>query len=183
MTPATYQRGGRAVAIRYTLTDSPLGRLLLAATERGVCAVSLGDRDADLESWLKQEFHAAEIARDDAALGTWATQLLAHLDGRQPHLDLPLDVRATAFQWRVWQALRAIPYGETRTYSEIAASLGNVKARRAVARACATNPASVVIPCHRAVREDGGLGGYRWGMDRKETLLAREKEVADSGKR
>jgi O-6-methylguanine DNA methyltransferase len=113
-------------------------------------------------------------------LQAWAGTLLEHLHGRQPHLDLPLDVRATAFQWRVWQALRAIPYGSTRSYSEIAEAVGNPKAARAVARACATNPASVVIPCHRVVREDGGLGGYRWGMERKETLLAQEKEVAET---
>jgi AraC family transcriptional regulator of adaptative response/methylated-DNA-[protein]-cysteine methyltransferase len=180
MTPATYQHGGRAVTIRYLLTDSPLGRLLLAATERGVCAVCLGDRDADLEAALRREYPAATIARDDAELEVWAGQLLEHLQGRQPHLALPLDVRATAFQWRVWQALRAIPYGSTRTYSDIAEALGNPKAARAVARACATNPAAVVIPCHRVVREDGDLGGYRWGMKRKETLLAQEKETAEA---
>jgi AraC family transcriptional regulator of adaptative response/methylated-DNA-[protein]-cysteine methyltransferase len=183
MTPATYQHGGRAVTIRYLLTDSPLGRLLLAATERGVCAVCLGDRDADLEAALRREYPAATIARDDAELQAWAGELLEHLHGRQPHLDLPLDVRATAFQWRVWQALRAIPYGGTRTYSEIAEAVGNSKAARAVARACATNPAAVVIPCHRVVREDGGLGGYRWGLGRKETLLAQEKETAETARK
>jgi AraC family transcriptional regulator of adaptative response/methylated-DNA-[protein]-cysteine methyltransferase len=180
MTPGTYRRGGRAVTIRYLVTDSPLGRLLLAATERGVCAVSLGDRDAELEAWLRREYPAATIARDDAELRAWVDELLAHLSGRQPHLDLPLDVRATAFQWRVWQALRAIPYGGTRTYGEIAAALGRPTAARAVARACATNPAAVVIPCHRAVREGGGLGGYRWGVGRKEALLEQEKHAADA---
>jgi AraC family transcriptional regulator of adaptative response/methylated-DNA-[protein]-cysteine methyltransferase len=178
MTPATYQRGGRAVQIRYTLTDCPLGRLLLAGTERGVCALYLGDDDGALEAALGREYPAAGLERDDAGLGSWLGELLNHLSGQQPHLELPLDVRATAFQWRVWQELRAIPYGSTRTYKEIAANLGQPTAARAVARACATNPVSVVIPCHRVVRGDGDLGGYRWGLDRKRALLDREKDAA-----
>jgi AraC family transcriptional regulator of adaptative response/methylated-DNA-[protein]-cysteine methyltransferase len=115
------------------------------------------------------------VQREDAELNAWVSTILDHLNGRQPHLDLPLDVRATAFQWRVWQELRAIPYGSTRSYSDIARALGQPKAVRAVARACATNPVSVVIPCHRVLREDGSLGGYRWGLERKQTLLDREK--------
>jgi len=177
MTPATYQRGGRATQIRYTLTACPLGRLLLAGTERGICAVYLGDSDAKLESELSSEFPAAEVRREDDGLSAWAGELVNHLSGQQPHLDLPLDVRATAFQWRVWQALQAIPYGQTRSYSEIARALGQPTAARAVARACATNPVSLVIPCHRVVREDGSLGGYRWGLDRKQALLDHEKEA------
>ena len=175
MTPATYQKGGRAVDIRYTTADCPLGRLLLAATERGVCALYLGGDDAPLEAALAGEFPAARIGRADEGLGPWLGPLLEHLRGEQPHLDLPLDVRATAFQWRVWQELRAIPYGSTRTYKEVAERLGHPKAARAVARACATNPVSVVIPCHRVVRGDGDLGGYRWGLERKRALLDREK--------
>jgi AraC family transcriptional regulator of adaptative response/methylated-DNA-[protein]-cysteine methyltransferase len=181
MTPATYQRGGRAVQIRYTLTDCPLGRLLLAGTECGVCALYLGDDDAALEAALGREYPAAGRERDDDRLGAWVGELLQHLNGQQPHLELPLDVRATAFQWRVWQELRAIPYGSTRTYKEIAEALGQPTAARAVARACATNPVSVVIPCHRVVRGDGDLGGYRWGLERKRALLDQEKNTAAPG--
>ncbi len=181
MTPATYQRGGRSMDIRYTLTDCPLGRLLLAATERGVCAVYLGDTDVPLEAALAREYPAARVCRDDGLPGTWLAELLEHLRGGRPHLDLPLDVQATAFQWRVWQELRRIPYGRTRTYREIAERLGQPTAARAVARACATNPVSVVIPCHRVVRGDGGLGGYRWGLDRKRRLLDQEREGTTPG--
>jgi AraC family transcriptional regulator of adaptative response/methylated-DNA-[protein]-cysteine methyltransferase len=182
MTPATYQRGGPAVRIDYATVDSPLGRLLLAATERGICMLSLGDDDATLEKALRAEFPAADIHNDGSGLADWLAELLKHLRGEQPHLDLPLDVRATAFQWRVWQALRAIPYGSTRTYSEIARDLGQPTAARAVARACATNPVSVVIPCHRVVREDGDLAGYRWGVQRKRKLLEQEKKSGEGGR-
>ena len=175
MTPATYQRGGPAVRIDYATVDSPLGRLLLAATERGVCALYLGDADAPLESALAKEYPAARVERDDGRLTSWLGELLEHLRGRRPHLDLPLDVQATAFQCRVWEELRRIPYGSTRTYREIAERLGRPTAARAVARACATNPVSVVIPCHRVVRGDGGLGGYRWGLGRKQQLLDQEQ--------
>jgi AraC family transcriptional regulator of adaptative response/methylated-DNA-[protein]-cysteine methyltransferase len=178
MTPGAYRRGGRGMTIRYALTDSPLGRLLLAATERGICAVSLGDRDDLLEAELRREYPAAAIQGDDGTLRDWVEQLLRHLNGQQPDLQLPLDIQATAFQWRVWQALLAIPYGQTSTYSEIARALGQPAAVRAVARACATNPVSIVIPCHRVVREDGDLAGYRWGIERKKQLLARERDHA-----
>jgi AraC family transcriptional regulator, regulatory protein of adaptative response / methylated-DNA-[protein]-cysteine methyltransferase len=176
MTPATYQRGGPATNIRYTVASCALGRLLLAGTERGICAVYLGDRDEQLEDELALEFPAAAVQRDDEGLNAWVSAVVNHLSGQQPHLELPLDVRATAFQQRVWQELRAIPYGSTRTYSDIARALGQPKAVRAVARACATNPVSLIIPCHRVVREDGGLGGYRWGLERKQALLDREQE-------
>jgi AraC family transcriptional regulator of adaptative response/methylated-DNA-[protein]-cysteine methyltransferase len=182
MTPATYQRGGRDMCLRYTVVSSPLGRLLVAATERGISAVYLGDSDAPLVAALGKEYPAAEIRRDGSGLEGWVEAILQHLRGKQPHLDLPLDVRATAFQWRVWQELRAIPYGSTRTYAEIARALGQPTAARAVARACATNPVSVVVPCHRVVREDGDLAGYRWGVTRKQQLLAQEqKNVQGSG--
>jgi AraC family transcriptional regulator of adaptative response/methylated-DNA-[protein]-cysteine methyltransferase len=180
MTPGTYQRGGRNMHIRYTIVACPLGRLLLAGTESGVCAVYLGDSESDLESELQTEYPAAAIARADKDLRAWVNEVLQHLAGRQPHLDLPLDVQATAFQWRVWQELQAIPYGTTRTYSEIARSLGQPTAARAVARACATNPVSVIIPCHRVIREDGDLGGYRWGLGRKKQLLAQEQQRAQT---
>jgi AraC family transcriptional regulator of adaptative response/methylated-DNA-[protein]-cysteine methyltransferase len=179
MTPGTYRRGGRGMRLRYTVAACPLGRLLLAATERGVSAVYLGDEDGPLEEALRREYPAAEVTRDDRSLGGWLGELLEHLHGRRPHLDLPLDVQATAFQRRVWQELQAIPYGRTRSYGEVARRLGRPTATRAVARACATNPVSVVVPCHRVVREDGGLGGYRWGLERKRRLLEQERAAAD----
>lgn len=175
MTPATYRRGGRGMRISFTVVDCPLGRLLIAATERGLCAVSLGDSETELETALQNEYPAAEISRDSFGLGEWVNTLLGYLNGQQPHPDLPLDVQATAFQWRVWEALRAIPYGQTRSYSEIARAIGRPTAVRAVARACATNPVALAIPCHRVVREDGDLGGYRWGVNRKRALLTRER--------
>jgi AraC family transcriptional regulator of adaptative response/methylated-DNA-[protein]-cysteine methyltransferase len=174
MTPATYRRGGAGARIGYSIADTPLGRLLVAATERGVCFVSLADADAPLEAALAREYPAAAIERDDARLGEWLGAIARHLSGDEPRLDLPLDVQATAFQWRVWEALKAIPYGDTRSYRQIAEALGDRNAARAVARACATNPVALVIPCHRVVREGGDMGGYRWGLERKQALLQRE---------
>jgi AraC family transcriptional regulator of adaptative response/methylated-DNA-[protein]-cysteine methyltransferase len=177
MTPATYRRGGRGMRIGYTIVDCPLGRLLVAATDRGICAVSLGGADGPLEAALRAEYPAAEIRRDDGGLGEWVNALLRHLNGDQPDLRLPLDVQGTGFQRRVWEQLRAIPYGNVRSYGQIARELGRPKAARAVGRACATNPVSVVIPCHRAVGQDGSLTGYRWGLERKRLLLERERTV------
>jgi AraC family transcriptional regulator of adaptative response/methylated-DNA-[protein]-cysteine methyltransferase len=175
MTPATYRRGGRGVRINYTIAQCPLGRLLVAATEKGVCAVRLGDSDKELEAALRTEYSEAEITRDDKSLGEWVGALVDHLRGKHPRLDLPLDVQATAFQWSVWQKLKEIPYGSTRSYSEVARAIGRPSAVRAVARACATNPVALVIPCHRVVRENQSLGGYRWGIERKRALLERER--------
>lgn len=182
MTPGAYKRGGAGATVRYATADAaPLGRLLVAATERGVCAVTLGDADIALVEGLAREFPAATRERDDAGIGTHIAAVLAHLSGAQPRLDLPLDVQATAFQRRVWEALRAIPTGETRSYREVAASIGQPTAARAVARACATNPVALTIPCHRVVREGGDLGGYRWGVERKRALLDRERAAYDEG--
>src|SRR5690606_19246689 len=175
MTPATYRKGGAGAAIRYATGDSPLGRLLVAATGAGVCFVALGEGDRTLVRALEAEFPAAAVAEDGGRLKPWLDATLAHLAGRAPSLDLPLDVRATAFQWRVWQALRAIPAGETRSYRAIAKAIGAPGAARAVGRACATNPVAIAVPCQRAVREDGGLGGYRWGLKRKDALIAGER--------
>ncbi len=175
MTPTIYQRGGRGMSIHYTIVDCGLGRLLVAGTEKGICAVCLGEIDENLEAALLTEYPAAEIERDGSILAEWVSELLAHLRGHQPHLALPIDVQATAFQWRVWKELQAIPYGETRSYSEIARALGDAKKARAVAQACATNPVAIVIPCHRVVRENGEAGGYRWGSERKKQLLVREQ--------
>lgn len=178
MTPTTYRRGGAGMHISYTIVDSPLGRLLVAATDKGVCSVCIGDEDAMLEKAFQKEYPMADISYDvdGTPLHDWVEALVRHLNGQQPHLDLPLDVQATAFQWRVWQALKAIPYGETRSYSQIAQSIGQPTATRAVANACATNPVAIAIPCHRVVRENGNMGGYRWGESRKQQLLEQEAE-------
>ena len=149
--------------IRYTIINSPLGRLLVAATEKGISAVCIGKSDADLKAALSDEYPAAEIRRDEAGLGEYVSIFLKYVDGKQPNLNLPLDVQVTAFQWRVYEALRAIPYGQTRSYAEIAGTIGHPKAVRAVAQACASNPAVLIIPCHRVVRKNGHPGGYRWG--------------------
>ena len=175
MLPSIYRRGGAGMTIRYTIVDSPLGRLLVAATSRGVCAVAMAASDAELKRALAREYPAAEIAPDEGALARWTTRILAHLEGRQPRIDLPLDVQATAFQWQVWEALGAIPYGETRSYADVASAIGRPTAVRAVARACATNPVALAIPCHRVVPSGGGVGGYRWGVARKKALLERER--------
>ncbi len=174
MTPSHYRGGGKEIGIRYATVACPLGRLLIAATERGICAISLGDRDALLEASLRKEFPAAKIRRDRHGLGLAVQAALRYLNGSHSRLDLPLDVRATAFQWRVWSALRSIPRGQTRSYSQIANAIGQPRAIRAVAHACAANPAALLIPCHRAIRSDGQLGGYRWGLKRKQQLLHRE---------
>ena len=178
MTPATYAKGGKGAEIAYGTAASPLGRLLAAATPRGICFVGLGDSDSKLEAELRHDFWAADsIRRDDHQLGRALGQLLNLLTGKEPHADLPLDIRATAFQRRVWQELRRIPLGETRSYGEIALALGNGSASRAVGRACATNPVSLIVPCHRARGTNGALTGYRWGIKRKAALLEREAEV------
>jgi AraC family transcriptional regulator of adaptative response/methylated-DNA-[protein]-cysteine methyltransferase len=178
MTPATYRPGGLGAKIDFSVAESPLGRLLVAATARGVCRVMIGDADAAMEKELRQEYPHAEIHRNDRILSARVHALLAYLRGRSPHPELPLDVRATAFQWRVWRQLNAIPYGETRTYREVAKEIGAPTAARAVARACATNPVALLIPCHRVIRTDGSMGGYRWGIQRKEQLLAQESRTS-----
>ena len=176
MTPATYSRGGRGVNINYTIVASSMGRLLVAMTERGVCAVRMGDSDTELEKDLREEFPAAQIERADSVLRESVQKILNHLDNNEPRLDLPLDIKATAFQRQVWEKLRAIPYGETVSYGDVAKALGKPGAVRAVGRACATNPVALVIPCHRVVREDKSLGGYRWGLERKKKLLEKEQK-------
>jgi AraC family transcriptional regulator of adaptative response/methylated-DNA-[protein]-cysteine methyltransferase len=176
MTPGAYRRGGAGMRISYTIVNSRLGRLLVAATERGVCSVCLGDSDPVLEKALFQEYPKAEIERDSNGLGTTVAAFQEHLAGRMPRLDLPIDVQATIFQWRVWRELARIPYGETRSYGDVAKAIGHPRAVRAVARACADNRVAVLIPCHRVVRQDRSLGGYRWGVGRKRALLEQEKD-------
>ncbi len=181
MTPATYGRGGRRMRMVFTIADSALGRLLVAATERGVCSVTLGDSDSELTRALFAEYPNASIDSRDTvispSLNLWLGKILEHLDGKSKRIDLPLDLQATAFQWRVWEELRRIPFGVTRSYQKIAAAIGKPKAVRAVARACASNRLALVIPCHRVIREDKSLGGYRWGLERKRKLLKQEREV------
>ncbi|MHB8732311.1 MAG: bifunctional DNA-binding transcriptional regulator/O6-methylguanine-DNA methyltransferase Ada [bacterium] len=178
MTPAAYRRGGAGATIRYTTVATPLGRLLVGRTDRGVCAVALADTEKRHAAALRAEFPSARLVRDDGALAPAVRSILAYLDGRETHLDLPLDIRATAFQGRVWDALRAIPYGTTRSYSDVASAIGRPAAVRAVAQACAANPVPLVIPCHRVIRNNGDLGGYRLGLARKRALLERERSAA-----
>ncbi|MDQ1640472.1 MAG: AraC family transcriptional regulator [Pyrinomonadaceae bacterium] len=175
MTPATYGKGGRGAVIYYAIGDSPLGRLLVAATDKGVCSVRLADSDDQLTTELRREFFAAEILLEESRLQPALTAVVDHLNDKTPRIDLPLDIRATAFQRQVWEQLQKIPAGETYSYSEVAKGIGQGKAVRAVARACASNPVALVIPCHRVIREDNSLGGYRWGLDRKKKLLERER--------
>jgi len=178
MTPATYGKGGRGAVINYAIVECHLGQLLVAATSKGVCSVKLGDTRAQLEADLANEFPAAEIRGNEKPLLSSVEKVLAYLSHKTPHIDLPLDIQATAFQRLVWQKLRTIPYGQTHSYTQVAKAIGQEKAVRAVARACATNPVALVIPCHRVIREDRSLGGYRWGLDRKKELLQKEKEHA-----
>jgi AraC family transcriptional regulator, regulatory protein of adaptative response / methylated-DNA-[protein]-cysteine methyltransferase len=180
MTPARYRKQGAGIAIHYTIAPTPIGNMLLAATDRGVCSIQFGDGLSTLENELRVEYPKAELVRSDRKLRDHVKKLRAILSGEPAAslpLDIPLDIQATAFQRRVWEALQAIPRGETKSYSKIATEIGHPKAARAVARACATNPVAVAIPCHRVVREDGALGGYRWGLERKKKLLARESGV------
>jgi AraC family transcriptional regulator of adaptative response/methylated-DNA-[protein]-cysteine methyltransferase len=174
MTPDKYRRGAIATSIRYACADSPLGRMLIAATDRGVCSIQFARSDGELIEGLKREFPFAVRKPDDGGLQAWVAALLSKMTGRELNAALPLDIRATAFQRRVWTYLQSIPFGATRSYGQVAKAIGRPTASRAVARACATNPVAVAIPCHRVVREDGGISGYRWGVERKKTLLEME---------
>jgi AraC family transcriptional regulator of adaptative response/methylated-DNA-[protein]-cysteine methyltransferase len=187
MTPDKYRRGAIAAVIRYTLSDSPLGRMLIAATDKGICAINFANSDDELEQGLRHEFPFAVRRRDDQALAARKRALLVHMNGPQLNggkrlrhklpASLPLDIQATAFQRKVWSHLQSIPFGETQSYAEVAKAIGQPTASRAVARACATNRIAVAIPCHRVVREDGDLAGYRWGVERKKSLLEMEKRA------
>jgi AraC family transcriptional regulator, regulatory protein of adaptative response / methylated-DNA-[protein]-cysteine methyltransferase len=176
MTPASYKAGGAGATVVYTIVDSPLGKLLVAGTERGLCKIWLGDTEAEVEEALFEEFHAAALIRDDPGLQDIVDEVLRRIDGHPAH-ELPLDVRGTAFQRRVWEELRHIPIGETRTYGEIAAAIGDPRAARAVGTACGTNPVAVIIPCHRVVPAGGGIGNYGFGRERKRFLLEHEGAI------
>jgi AraC family transcriptional regulator, regulatory protein of adaptative response / methylated-DNA-[protein]-cysteine methyltransferase len=178
MTPASYRRGGAGMQIGYTVTNTTLGKVLVAATQRGVSAVYLGENEKALVDELRKEYAQAEIVRAEDGKEIWLKEVVHRIEGNAPSAELPLDVQATAFQRRVWQELQKIPRGTTRTYTQVAKSLGKPRSVRAVARACATNPVSIVVPCHRVIRADGKLAGYRWGLSRKEKLLEREKQRA-----
>ena len=178
MAPTEYRQGGRGLRIRRAAAPCSLGWVLLAATERGVCAVDFADSPEELEQRLREQFPQAELVEGDTEFEAWVTDLLCLIDEPTTRVDLPLDIRGTAFQRRVWLALREIPPGSTATYSEVAGRIGLPKGARAVAGACAANRIAVAIPCHRVIRKNGGLGGYRWGLERKERLLARESGQA-----
>lgn len=186
MPPARYRAGGEGVAIRYTTIDSSLGRVLIAATTRGLCAVNLGNADHDLVATLRDEFPKAAITRVDAGRDDWlqavVTRIAQQFDNEgttnPPPVLPPLDVTATAFQWRVWEALTRIPAGTTRSYGDIARAIGEPGAARAVGRACGANKLALIVPCHRVVRADGSPGGWRWGAVRKQALLSRERATA-----
>jgi AraC family transcriptional regulator of adaptative response/methylated-DNA-[protein]-cysteine methyltransferase len=175
MSLSSYRRGGAGMRIGYSTMTSPVGIVLVAATENGVCSVKIGDSEPALEQDLRREYPAAEIEVDRKQRSEWVKAIARHLRGEAPSLDLPIDVRATAFQWKVWRALQQIPYGETRAYGDVARAIGKPRAVRAVARACATNPVALVVPCHRVIPTAGGIGGYRWGSDRKQRLLVTEQ--------
>ncbi len=181
MTPTAYRRGGKGTRIGYAIAATSPGFVLLAATERGIAAVRFGDCEAILAGELAREYPAAQLERDDEGLSAWITLLQQQLQGQPARLPVPLDVQASAFQWKVWQTLRSIPAGQTRSYREVAQAIGQPNAARAVARACATNPVAVFIPCHRVVRNNGQAGGYRWGELRKQQLLAMELAAVNAG--
>lgn len=178
MTPASYRKGGAGMQIGYTVANTSLGKVLVASTERGVSAVYLGESEKSLVDELRKEYAKAEIVREAEGHENWLSEIMRRVEGNTPSVDLPLDVQATAFQRRVWQELQKIPRGATRTYTQVARALGKPRSVRAVARACATNPVSIVVPCHRVIRTDGTLAGYRWGLQRKQKLL--EREVASA---
>ena len=177
--PKNYRtRKGRDMNILYTIEDSPFGRLLIATSEVGICAVSMGDDDEFLVKALHDEYPAANIRHNKIILEEAIQKVLEALSGRQPVLDLAVDIRASTFRLKVYEALKTIPYGQTRSYEEIAQAIGRPKAVRAVANACAGNPVALLIPCHRVIRKDGSLGGYKWGLTRKEKILKLEKDIA-----
>src|SRR6266576_6967105 len=181
MTPATYKSGGHGAHIDYVITKTSLGSLLVGATNRGVCAVTLGDNAEMLEAALELEYPAASRTRLTepwSALRNWVESVVATVEGAGTRPDIPLDVQASAFQWKVWNELQNIPFGETRSYSDVANAIGAPKAVRAVASAIANNRVAVVIPCHRVVRQTGELGGYKWGLERKRKLLAKERATS-----
>lgn len=176
MSPKHFRRGGEGMRIRFAIGRCSLGNILVAATDRGLCTISLGEDPDQLILELQDRFPRAELVAGDNDFDNWVARVVGLVEHPQTGMNLPLDIRGTAFQQKVWEALRAIPPGETASYAEIARRIGRPSANRAVAAACAANPLAVAIPCHRVVRQDGGLSGYRWGVERKKTLLDRERQ-------
>lgn len=179
MTPAQYRRSGDGVAISYAPLETPAGLMMIGATDRGICFVQFGGSEAELLAKLRSEYRKARIEPMETPpppqFAGWVKAIARHVSGDQPHLDLPLDIRATAFQMRVWKYLQSVPYGDVQSYSEVAEAIGSPNGARAVAGACASNPVAIVIPCHRVIRGTGELGGYRWGLERKRALIDRER--------
>ncbi len=173
--PGTFRRGGEGLEIQYTIVDSPLGRLLVASTEKGICGVCMGSSDTAVVAALLGDYPQAVVHRNDSGMKKWVTAFLHYFDGQRFPPDLPIDVQATAFQWKVWREIQSIPYGATTTYSDIAQTIGQPQGARAVANACASNPVALVVPCHRVIGRDGGLRGYKWGTKRKQSLLSLEQ--------
>jgi AraC family transcriptional regulator of adaptative response/methylated-DNA-[protein]-cysteine methyltransferase len=182
MTPSAYKRKGAGLTVRYATATTPLGTVLVAATDKGVCKIAFGDDANALAEQLAADFAQAERVEDAAKMEPFIAQIRAYLQGTRERFDLPLDIGATAFQRRVWDALRSIPYGQTRSYSDIAESLGSPRAVRAVANACGSNPVALAIPCHRVIGKDGAISGYRWGKPRKEALLETERTRNETDK-
>ena len=178
MEPAKYRRGAIATPIRYSFTESPIGRMLIAATDKGICSIQFADSEEELEQGLKQEFPFALRRRDDDGMANLAGQVGQRMSGAESSTSLPLDIQATAFQRRVWSHLQSIAFGKTQSYSQVAKAIRRPSAVRAVARACATNPVAIAIPCHRVLRSNGDLGGYRWGIGRKKALLEMEASTS-----
>jgi AraC family transcriptional regulator of adaptative response/methylated-DNA-[protein]-cysteine methyltransferase len=181
MAPSAYRRKGAGLTVRYASAPTPLGFVLVAATDKGICKIGFGDDATPLIDELRGEFANAELREDAGQLAPFVAQIDAYLRGTRQDFDLPLDIASTAFKQRVWDALRRIPYGETRSYSQIAEAVGSPRAVRAVASACATNPVALAIPCHRVVQKGGALAGYRWGLPRKAALLDNEAQHVGGG--
>ena len=178
--PGTYRRGGKGMRIEYAITSCPTGRLLFGVTEKGICAVCLGESDYVVEAALARDYPSAIITRNDRDLAPWIQCFMKYFEGQEFRRDLPIDIQATSFQWRVWKQIQAVPRGGTTTYGNIARAIGKPDSFRAVARACATNPVSLIIPCHRVIGQDGSLRGYRWGKNRKRELLSLERTTHDT---
>jgi AraC family transcriptional regulator, regulatory protein of adaptative response / methylated-DNA-[protein]-cysteine methyltransferase len=172
--PGTLRRGGQGLQIHYTIMDSPLGRLLLGATDAGICAVCMGASDSEVEERLVEDYPDASLGRNDEGMNRWVSFFKKYFEGQSFPSDLPIDVRATAFQWKVWKKIQSIPYGQTISYAGLAKALGNPRGARAVANACANNRVALVVPCHRVVGKGGDLRGYKWGLERKQSLLSHE---------
>jgi AraC family transcriptional regulator, regulatory protein of adaptative response / methylated-DNA-[protein]-cysteine methyltransferase len=175
MTPGKYKKRGKGLKITYAIMDVPLGKLLIAATDKGVCSIQMGDSDVELVNSIKKEFSSAELLPNSGELTPWIDQIHRYFAGSNQNLDIPLELHASTFQIRVWNELRKIPFGETRSYTQVAAAIGQPTAARAVASACASNPVAIVTPCHRVIHSDGSVSGYRWGLEKKKALLMMEK--------